>query len=179
MSVLRLPDALAAWAEQAAALVNSAPRETDPPEKLSALADLEALLAAGPEAPPHAPGEDDLRELRALRPRLRPAFEAASMEELAAALNPLLGGGWRMAEQPDGGWALAPRGGERLAAWFGARAARGLAELAMTYGVERLHVCAAGDCLRAVVDVSRNGTRRFCSRTCASRTNVRRHRAVR
>ena len=59
------------------------------------------------------------------------------------------------------------------------RAARGLAELAIAYGVERIHVCHADDCLRAVVDVSRNGTRRYCSRTCANRTNARRHRGVR
>ena len=65
------------------------------------------------------------------------------------------------------------------AAWFGARAARGVTELALAYGVDRLHVCSAGDCLRAVVDVSRNGGRRYCSRTCATRTNVRRHRAAR
>ena len=54
----------------------------------------------------------------------------------------------------------------------------GLAELAIAYGAERLHVCRAGDCLKAVADVSRNGTRRYCSRTCANRVNARRHRAA-
>ena len=46
----------------------------------------------------------------------------------------------------------------------------------IAYGIERLHMCSADDCLCAVVDVSRNGTRRYCSRTCANRTNSRRHR---
>ena len=179
MTVLRLPEAFAGWAEQAAALVNSAPRETDPPEKLAELADVEALLASGPEPPPHPPREADLDALRDLRPRLRKAFEVDDVEAFAAAVNPLMEGDWRMAALPGGAWALAPAGGDGLAEWFGARAARGLAELVLAYGIDRLHVCAADDCLRAVVDVSRNGTRRFCSRTCASRTNVRRHRAAR
>jgi predicted RNA-binding Zn ribbon-like protein len=54
--------------------------------------------------------------------------------------------------------------------------ARGLAELAAAYGTDRLHACAAEDCQVVLVDVSRNGARRFCSRTCSSRVNVRRHR---
>jgi predicted RNA-binding Zn ribbon-like protein len=81
-----------------------------------------------------------------------------------------------MAPLPRGGWALAPAADTALPDWFGARAARGLAELAIAYGVQRLHLCAADDCLCGVVDVSRNGSRRYCSRRCANRTNVRRHR---
>src|SRR4051794_19202307 len=46
---LRLSPVLAAWAQVAAELVNTRPRETDPPEKLVALADLERLLARCPE----------------------------------------------------------------------------------------------------------------------------------
>lgn len=177
MSALRLPGDLAAWAELAAAFVNTAPRATHPAEELAGDADLERLLAGCPDPPP--PGGRDVEAMRALRPRLRRAFEAEDLDGVAAALNPLLGRGakgWRMAPAPDGDWALGPEPPRDLAAWFGARAARGLAELAIAYGPERLHICRADDCLMAVVDVSRNGTRRFCSRTCANRTNVRRHR---
>ena len=180
MSVLRLPAELAAWAELAAALVNTGPRETDPAEKLVGRAELERLLAECPEPPPPVRG-GDLAAMRALRPGLRRAFEAGSLPELAAALNPLLARaatGWQLAPGGDG-WALGPTGRAPLADWFGARAARGLAELAIAYGTERLHMCQADDCLRAVVDVSGNGTRRYCSRTCANRTNARRHRARR
>ena len=102
------------------------------------------------------------------------------MEAFAAAINPLLAldpDAWQLGRAGRGEWALGPRARNAdVAAWFGARAAPGLAALAIAYGIERLHICAADDCRRAVVDVSRNGTRRYCSRTCANRTNVRRHR---
>jgi hypothetical protein len=178
VSALRLPDDVAAWAEVAAALVNTRPRPTDPPEKLESVADLERLVAACPE--PHPPASaDDLGPMRAVRAELTEVFAAATIDELAAAANPLLArgaAGWAMTPRGDGGWALGPGARADLAAWFGARAARGLAELAIAYGVERLHLCAADDCLCALADVSRNGSRRYCSRRCANRTNVRRHR---
>jgi len=178
MSALRLSAELVAWAELAAALVNTRPRETDPLEKLVAVADAQALLATCPE-PPRAVDERDLPALRALRPQLLAAFEAGTVEAFAAAVNPLLEQGttrWRMARDAGGAWRLGPLAEDDAAAWVGARAAHALAELVLAYGIERLHVCSADDCLCAVVDVSRNGTRRYCSRTCANRTNVRRHR---
>jgi CGNR zinc finger protein/putative stress-induced transcription regulator len=180
VTALRFPPVLAAWAQVAADLVNTRPRPTNPPEKLVGLDDLEGLLAECPEPAPEATA-DDVEPVRALRPPLLAAFEASSDEAFADAINPLLAraqAGWRMAPDGAGGWALGPGGDEDLADWLGARAARGLAELVIAYGIERLHMCAADDCQSAAVDVSRNGTRRFCSRTCANRTNVRRHRSV-
>jgi CGNR zinc finger/Putative stress-induced transcription regulator len=177
---LRFPLVLADWAQVAADLVNTRPRETDPPEKLVGLEDLKGLLAKCPEpAPPAA--DSDLEPVRGLRPVLLRAFEASTPEAFADAVNPLLARvrtGWQMAPDATGSWALGPVDGEGLPDWLGARTARGLAELVIAYGVERLHVCAADDCLCATVDVSRNGTRRFCSRTCANRTNTRRHRST-
>jgi predicted RNA-binding Zn ribbon-like protein len=180
VTALRLSPVRAAWAELAAELVNTRPRATDPPEKLVGAAELDALLARAPEPAPPA-GEADLPAMRQLRDALARAFEATTLDGLADALNPVLersAGGWRLARGTAGAWELEPVAAQPVADWFGARAARGLAELAMTYGVERLHMCAADDCLCAVVDVSRNGRRRYCSRTCATRTNVRRHRAA-
>jgi hypothetical protein len=181
VSALRLPADVAAWAELAAALVNTRPRPTDPPEKLESVTDLERLLLASPE--PHPPVTTaDLEPMRDVRAQLTAAFAAATIDEVAAAANPLLAGGangWAMTPRAGGGWTLGPGGPPDLAAWFGARAARGLAELAIAYGIERLHLCAADGCLCAVVDVSRNGSRRYCSRRCANRTNVRRHRLTR
>jgi predicted RNA-binding Zn ribbon-like protein len=181
VSALRLSPELAAWAELAAALVNTAPRATDPPEKLAGIEDVHHLLAGCPEPAP-APTARDIAGLRDLRPVLLRAFEADTLDAFAEAVNPLLertATSWRMAPAPGGGWELGPVSRQDLAGWFGARATRGLAELAIAYGIDRLHLCSADDCLRAVVDVSRNGTRRYCSRTCATRTNVRRHRQTR
>jgi hypothetical protein len=176
VSALRLSPEHAAWAELAATLVNTGPRETNPAEKLVGVADLEALLAACPEPAPAA-GERDLGPMRELRPVLVEAFEAESPAAFAEAVNPLLAiAPWQLTAGGDAELTLGPAGGSRAADWFGARAARGLAELVIAHGIERLHMCSADDCLCAVVDVSRNGTRRYCSRTCANRTNSRRHR---
>lgn len=46
-----------------------------------------------------------------------------------------------------------------------------------TRGVDRLGRCASQPCTRVIVDVSRNGTQRYCSPRCASRDAVRHHRA--
>ena len=37
---------------------------------------------------------------------------------------------------------------------------------------DRLRVCAASDCEDVYVDVSKNGSRRFCSTRCSNRTNT-------
>ncbi|SFD56816.1 CGNR zinc finger domain-containing protein [Streptomyces aidingensis] len=46
-----------------------------------------------------------------------------------------------------------------------------------TRGMHRLGRCAAPPCTNVVVDISRNGTQRYCSPRCGSRDAVRRHRA--
>lgn len=46
-----------------------------------------------------------------------------------------------------------------------------------TRGMTRLGRCNADPCTNVVVDVSRNGTQRYCSPRCGSRDAVRRHRA--
>src|SRR4051794_27613029 len=78
---LRLSPGLAAWAELAAELVNTRPRETNPPEKLAAMDDLAALLERAPEPAPPA-GESDLPAMRALRDALTGAFEAPTLDAL-------------------------------------------------------------------------------------------------
>jgi predicted RNA-binding Zn ribbon-like protein len=175
VSALRLSPVLVGWAELAAALVNTRPRETDPPEKLVGVDDLRRLLADAPEPAPPA-GPRDLEAVRALREPLFAAFDAPSLDALAGALNPLLAGAPTELRAVDGQWALVPAGGTEPASWLGAGAARGLAEVAVAYGIDRLHVCRADDCLCVAVDGSRNGTRLYCSRTCANRVNARRHR---
>jgi hypothetical protein len=53
-----------------------------------------------------------------------------------------------------------------------ASTAMGLAHLICDYGMSRLGVCRATGCECVYVDVSRNAQRRFCSESCANRTNV-------
>ncbi len=113
---------------------------------------LEAFVAT------HGPGE--WRDLRADLLRVFETGDATALNRWLAA--PKL-------ERNDDGWALLP-GGEP--------AARGLAGLIAEHGLDRLGFCAASDCQCVYADTSPRGTRRYCSRTCATRTNVRRHRDV-
>jgi len=46
----------------------------------------------------------------------------------------------------------------------------------VTRGMHRLGRCASEPCAHVVVDVTRNGRRRYCSVRCANRAAVRRHR---
>lgn len=65
---------------------------------------------------------------------------------------------------------------EPVASWAGSCSLA----LAIVLGGEyatRLGVCAAPQCDRVYVDVSRNGTRRFCSTACQNRVKAAAHRA--
>jgi len=42
---------------------------------------------------------------------------------------------------------------------------------------DRLRTCAADDCTGVFVDLSRNGSKRFCSLRCGNRINMIEHRA--
>ena len=55
-------------------------------------------------------------------------------------------------------------------------AAYGLASLVAEHGLGRLGMCAADDCTAVFADTSSQGSRRYCTRTCSTRQNVRRHR---
>jgi predicted RNA-binding Zn ribbon-like protein len=58
------------------------------------------------------------------------------------------------------------------AEWMSSMAVSGLVLYACRNGRERLRRCAAAGCGRWLADTTRNGSRRYCSGTCASRTTV-------
>jgi predicted RNA-binding Zn ribbon-like protein len=163
----------------AAALVNTRPRATNPEEGLPDGAAAARLLAEHGVAATLQDAAAALPDLRRLRGELLPAFGAPDMEALAAVLNPHLAGMPPERLVADGsGWALrAPEDGGSLAGRVAALAARGLAEVALAGGPDRLGFCAADDCQAVYADASPRGARRYCTRTCANRVNVRRHRA--
>ncbi|WP_067804064.1 CGNR zinc finger domain-containing protein [Actinomadura formosensis] len=125
----------------------------------------------------------DAAEFRRWGRTLRPFFEATRLQEATALLNRL------MLESPprphlsDHG----PHGlhlhyappSSRLPDRFRATTLMNLAELLVEHGLGRTGVCAAGGCDRVYADTSRSGRRRFCSETCANRTNVAAFRARR
>jgi predicted RNA-binding Zn ribbon-like protein len=121
----------------------------------------------------------DAVELAAVAGRLRVVFDLVSTGDVdgaAAAVNDLLtetgarpqldrhdGEPWHMhfharIDSPAQGWA--------------AGCATGLAIVLGTEMYNRLGVCTAPRCDRVYVDVSRNGTRRFCSTSCQNRVKA-------
>jgi predicted RNA-binding Zn ribbon-like protein len=116
-------------------------------------------------ASPH----DTLRDasLGPARDALLAAFGAPDAAAFASAINPLL----RAPVAEPAGTAIVLRAPSPAAL-----AAQGLASLAAELGLERLGFCAAEDCQAVFADTSARGARRYCSRTCSTRENVRRHR---
>jgi predicted RNA-binding Zn ribbon-like protein len=121
------------------------------------------------------------RRLRSIAEALRPAFEASGMRETAKHLNALMR---RFRAQPyltedvgqpfhlhfhgDAETAIESLGGEFATA---------LALLIDNYGCKRFGPCEAQACDRVYVDLTRNGSRRFCSDPCAARAKMAAYRA--
>lgn len=119
---------------------------------------------------------------RELRGRLAEVWALAAVDEAAAVerVNALLAAAGPLRLTSGGDVVgLAPAqvpadAVERLAAM----AALALAETAMDGELTRLRVCEGEDCENALVDASRNRSKRFCDEAnCANRTHVRSYRA--
>jgi predicted RNA-binding Zn ribbon-like protein len=147
------------------------------------LTDADALRAFFADHDLEAPAEiseADLERIREVRDRLRAAFEAPDQAATAAILNDLIS---RAGAQPyvtdhDGRWHIHYSAPEASAAErLTAIAAMSLAVVMSEFGWERLGVCGADNCADAYIDTSRNRSRRYCSSSCGSRSNVAAYRA--
>jgi predicted RNA-binding Zn ribbon-like protein len=147
------------------------------PSAREAVAALSRILAVDPPSvaqltQAHVPA------FLALARRLRSVFTALRNRDLdaaAATLNELLAahpahphlakerGVWRLHHHPHD----AP-----LVPMWTAICAAGLAEMIGDGEAQRLGTCERADCGRVYVDVSKNGSRRFCSLTCQNRVKV-------
>lgn len=143
-----------------------------------AVAGTEALRGAG--YPDHAKlTEAEAAELAGIAARLREVFEAVAAEDIDAAalkVNDLLTEtrARPSLQRHDGEpWHLHFHGpGGTMAAEWGASCATGLAIVLGGDFRDRLGVCTAPHCDRVYVDVSRNGTRRFCGTACQNRVKT-------
>lgn len=142
----------------------------------------EALTAIG--YPPRSVPVDDARRLVQLAGRMRVVFEAVGAGDLDAAateINALLletNARPQLDRGRDRPWSLHFHGpDEQLANGWAAGCAAGLALAVGSDLAGRLGVCAAPQCDRVFVDVSKNGQRRFCSPQCQSRVKAAAHRA--
>lgn len=84
----------------------------------------------------------------------------------------------RLTDHDGEGWHLHYRdGSQTMARVLSAVFSVGTALHLTTRGMSRLGRCASTPCERVIVDVTRNGTQRYCSVRCANRAAVRRHRS--
>ncbi|MFG1709065.1 CGNR zinc finger domain-containing protein [Nonomuraea sp. M3C6] len=123
--------------------------------------------------------ETEGAELIEVAARLRTVFAAVSAADIdtaATQVNTLLEetNARPMLERHDGEpWHLHFHGrGGTMAGDWAASCATGLAIVLGSEFSDRLGVCTAPHCDRVYVDVSRNGTRRFCSTACQNRVKT-------
>jgi hypothetical protein len=121
--------------------------------------------------------------LRAFARALRPFFECTELAAAVEMLNALM---LQVPMQPhlsdhdDLGLHMhAAPPSSAFIHRFRATVLMSLAELLCDHGLSRTGACAADGCDRVYADTSRGGRRRFCSESCANRTNVAAFRARR
>jgi len=163
----------------AAALVN-----TDGPD-LDELADLAALdrfVAAWGWTGSRRHDATELEQVRALRPRLR-ALWHADEDGVVAAVNQMLREARALPQLvTHGNWGYhlhATPPDAPLADRMQVEAAMAVVDVVRSGRLERLRVCDAPRCDDVIVDLSKNGSRRYCSTSCSSRVNVAAFRARR
>jgi predicted RNA-binding Zn ribbon-like protein len=126
--------------------------------------------------------EDDLAAVRRLRARLHAVFTAPDEPTAIDLVNALIADARttpRLTDHDD--WPLhmhyyAP--GARLAEHLAADCGMALAFVIAAGEQQRLATCAAPDCQRVLIDLSRNRSKRYCdARTCGNRLHVAAYRA--
>ncbi|MFF5669225.1 CGNR zinc finger domain-containing protein [Streptomyces hygroscopicus] len=126
----------------------------------------------------------DLAEVRALRETVREVLERANADAVEAAA--LINDGLRrsratpvLRHQDDRWWTEVTSDTDRCSAHLAATTLSALASVIATLGPARLGVCAGPTCWATFVDLSRNGSKRYCTRTCAHRASVAAYRSRR
>lgn len=123
----------------------------------------------------------ELRDVRALRRRLGKLWDAPE-DVVVQETNTILREAKALPQlvKHDGlAWHLHATAAEaELAVRMGVEAAMALTDVVRAGELGRLRVCAAQDCQAAVLDLSKNRSRRFCDTgNCANRTHVAAYRA--
>ncbi|HSR24395.1 MAG TPA: CGNR zinc finger domain-containing protein [Candidatus Eisenbacteria bacterium] len=162
-------------------LVNTAP-EVGGAEGLADVDDLAAFVARREVSEVDALTDDDLAAVRRLRTRLHEVFRSPDLATSVRLVNALVADARTTPRLTDHDrWALhmhyyAP--GARLAEHLAADCGMALAFVLTAGEQHRLATCAAPDCERVLIDLSRNRSRRYCdSRTCGNRLHVAAYRA--
>jgi predicted RNA-binding Zn ribbon-like protein len=163
----------------AAALVNTGRGGTD---QLPDPAALDRFAAAWEWTGARTHDQAELDAVRRLRPRLARLWDAGE-DEAADIVNTLLREAHALPQLvKHGSWDYhlhATSADAPLADRMAVEAAMAFADVIRSGQLGRLRLCAAGDCGNVHVDLSKNQSRRFCSTSCANRTNVAAYRSRR
>jgi len=161
----------------AAALVNTADGDGD------ALADIDALngfVQAWGWTGERRRDQAELDAVRALRPRLRRLWHVDT-DGAAQLVNDLLREARALPQLvKHDSWDYhlhATPSDAPLADRMAVEAAMAVTDVIRLQELSRLHTCTADGCHDVLVDLSKNRSRRFCSTSCANRTNVAAYRA--
>ncbi|GLX51019.1 hypothetical protein Shyhy01_39690 [Streptomyces hygroscopicus subsp. hygroscopicus] len=126
----------------------------------------------------------DLEEVRALRETVREVLERANADAVEAAA--LINDGLRrsratpvLRHEGDRWWTEVTSDTDRCSAYLAATTLSALAAVIATLGPARLGVCAGPTCRATFVDLSRNGSKQYCTRTCSHRASVAAYRSRR
>ncbi|NLU75117.1 CGNR zinc finger domain-containing protein [Streptomyces sp. HNM0575] len=162
-------------------LLNTA-TDGDQPDLLLSVADLGAYVERNSLSDVGKLTEDDLGAVRSVRERFAEVFEAGEDRTAAGLVNALVaeaGTTPQLTDHDGYDWHVhyfAP--GASVAHHLAADGGMALAFIIVSGERDRLRRCAAPDCRRAFVDLSRNRSRRYCdSRTCGNRLHVAAYRA--
>jgi predicted RNA-binding Zn ribbon-like protein len=162
-------------------LVNTAP-DVAGEEALPDLAALRDLVARRQISEAERLTREDLAGVHRLRARLHRVFAAPDDAAAVGLVNDLVADARTTPRLTDhDGWPLhihyyAP--GARLPEHLAADCGMALAMVIVAGERTRLATCAAPDCSRVLVDLSRNRSKRYCdSRTCGNRLHVAAYRA--
>lgn len=149
-------------------------------DELSTIAQLSDFLASWKFTGRLDRDERELREVRAARESVRAIWgedEGAVVEwvnDTLAAARAVP----RLVDHDDIGWHIHATDNESpLAQRMLVEAAMALVDVVRAERLERLRDCEADDCTGVFVDLSKNGSKRFCSSRCGNRMAVRAYRA--
>lgn len=153
-------------------------------ERLGEPADLAALLDEQRFSGSRAGTVAELDAVREVRDRLAAVWDSGDELEVVTLVNDLLASGRALPQLTrHDGWDwhlhLTPPDAPVVDRW-GTEAAMALADVVRAGDLDRLARCAAEDCDAALVDLSRNRSRRYCDTgNCANRAHVAAYRARR
>jgi predicted RNA-binding Zn ribbon-like protein len=156
----------------AAALVNTG-RQTE--EQMPDVAALDAFVEEWQWTGSRSRDQAELEAVRALRPRLAQLW-TVDEDEAADIVNALLREARalpQLVKHDDFDYHVhATSPSAPLADRMAVEAAMAFTDILRAKALDRLRICEADRCIDVIVDLSKNGSRRFCDVACGNRMNV-------